>query len=1420
MKTKRISLLSLIVFVSLTVSAQISMTLDAKHRGAEISPYQYGLFFEEINHAGDGGLYAELIRNRSFEDNSTPECWSSVNSAQLGIETSGLLNNVQKRCLQMTTTQASGTNLQGVMNEGYWGMNFVADSTYTLSLWVKASNTGYTGNLIAQLRSSNGTTVLGETRLEGTIPVGEWVKLEAKIKATGSNQKGRFALVTSNNGTLFVDVVSLFPYTWKGRPNGLRPDLAELLAETHPTFLRFPGGCFVEGTNSYQNAFQWKNTIGPIEYRNGHQNVNWGYRSSDGLGFDEYLQLCEDLNAEPMFVLNVGLGHDYTIPVSDLDTLVQNALDAIEYANGDVSTYWGARRAANGHPAPYGIKFIEIGNENYQTNSSQQSQQYAERYYMFYKAIKERYPDIITIGNVEAWGTDDPSWRNDYPVELVDEHYYRSFTWMRNNYHKYDSYSRAIPVYNGEYAANETGTYGTYGNMNSALGEAVYMLGMEKNSDVCRMASFAPIFMHESDPRWPYDMIHFNASSNFVTPSYYVQSMLAKSLGQQNLVWEETGNVLQESVRVGMGTWNTTASFDDFILKDGNGETLMADDFEGEDTQWQNSSGTWTIDNGTKNETATTTNCLSLTRNTYPSDKFSFTIRAKKNSGNEGFLIIFNYKDANNYAWWNVGGWNNSQHGIEVCQNGVKTTVAATSGIITTGQWYDLRVDVNGASVKCYLNNQLVHNVNIAVEQAIYQSAQIDEENGILWLKVVNPHENEYSLNMQYEGMEVTGGKVVRLVGQTGLSGNSMTYPNNVAPSDEEEIGNLNTLSIPPFSLNIYKLNVKNVEAEEVSPETVAYKTEDGDKYGYLFAHMHASKEITCYALSRYGQVFTDLFDSGEVFDTKAFTTTGGMRDSYICRMENGNFMLAGTDMTSALGWESNHIMDLMLSNDLVHWDKEVKIDLETPENLAALGLQNAEQMTAAWAPQIIYDPVSGNYMVYYSVGVKGDRHRIYYQMVDSELNVLTTPKLLFDPGYDVIDADIVWNALDKQYVMIYKWEGVFHLFRATAPYLVPTDKTEGVCQWEIDPSFDIYESGQGIEAPSLFRPIGSQRWRIGWMNYGGSRGYKFMELDEHCQNPTNKKFIQGTLQAQHGSFVKLTETEFNYLKTWEEVVNMLPQARSLYERSHSEIIADAINKAEQALNNSGTFDEEVAAMNEAHEALLAAVNVFEQYLRDEALAGNPTDMTLLLKNPDFTERNTGWEGTSFTTTDGNVAEHFNTTFDFYQTLYNMPEGYYEVKVQSFYRNGTKSVAWNRHSRGSEQLLAELYANDTISVEVMSIFDTDNYTYSPYTFPDDMATANTAFNTDNLYHNSLVFYSQGGTIKIGIRKAKTLSNDWCCFDNFELHFLGTTGIETVGQSDNFLLNNHIYDLQGRRVYNTIPYKNTILIRNGVKIMER
>lgn len=1410
--------------VAFSASSQTVMNINATRRGPFISDYQYGLFFEEINHAGEGGLYAELVKNRSFEQGL--EAWTAFNGADVSLKTTDLLNSIQKTALLLSTTGASPANLKGVSNGGYWGMGIKTDSVYTLTLWAKGP-VAFANHVKAQLRSEDGTTILGEATLAGTINHTGWNKLTATIRATDSDKKGQLVLLTDVSGRLQLDMVSLFPYTWKNRKNGLRPDLAQLLANTKPSFLRFPGGCYVEGEGTYDNAFQWKKTIGPIEERPGHMNQNWRYFSSDGLGFDEYLQLCEDLGVAPMFVVNVGLGHGFTFSLEETKALVQDALDAIEYANGDASTEWGAKRVANGHPEPYNLKFIEIGNENYQANAAQQSDRYAERYYMFYKAIKEKYPEIITIGNVEAWGTDNPSWRNAYPVELVDEHYYRSFEWMRANYNKYDNAPRSIGVYNGEYAANG-GSYGRYGNVNSALGEAIYMLGMERNSDVCRMASFAPIFTHEEDPRWAYDMIHFNASDHFVTPSYHVQKLLGQNLGKQNLMWTETGNetaVAHEPGKVGVGSWKTSVVYDDVQVTDDKGRAIAADDFANGMSAWTAGNGVWNVQDGGLAQMQNAENCTAVLNVPVTGGNYIYKVRAKKVAGDEGFLILFDYKDTQNYVWWNIGGWNNRQHGVESCVNGAKTTLASVAGSIENDRWYDIEVCVDGSLVVCKLNGNVVHEFAFAGNRALYQSVQIDETSGEMVLKVVNPNAEAHQLQVNVANMKIADGSVIRMVGADGTSENSMDAPEVVVPTAAEPVGVTGetqaNFNIPAYSLNIFRLPVTQV-APEVTDSNPVYEAEDADKSAYLFAHMHSSSEHTSYALSLYGQTWDDMLDGNEVFDTKAHTVTGGMRDAYICRMNDGNFMLAGTDMTARLGWESNHIMVLMLSNDLVHWTKNVKIDLESEENLAALGL-TAETMTAAWAPQIIYDRESGNYVVYYSVGVKGDRHRIYYQVVDSNLNILTKPALYFDPGYDVIDADIVWNDVDRQYVMLYKCERTSGFDRATATHLIPAlGENTGVCQWTITPGFHVGENNQAIEAPTQWRPIGSKRWKLAYINYSGQGyGYKMRDMDEHGLNVSNFTRMNGKVAAQHGSIIKLTRAEYDYLKTWEQVKLLVPTVEGYYQSSNLAAIGEALNLGRKALNSSGTVAENVQAMNEALVALTGCKALYDKYILEQLGSGQPVDMTSVLKNPRFAEGSNGWTcSPNFTQANGKVAEYWNTAFDFRQTVENLPKGNYEISVQSFYREGGVEDAMAAHHGRSEQGYAKFYANG-VEVPVMSLYDdaVTQYTAMPYTYPDNVTVANEAFNTYGLYTNTLnLTLNEAGSITLGIRKPDYVRNDWCCFDNFTLKYLGDpTGIRSVLREK--VARKEMYNLLGQRVSENYM-AHGVYIMNGKKVAVR
>lgn len=807
--------------------AQLTLDISPAERGSAINPLHYGIFFEEINHAGDGGLYAELIRNRSFEDNASVEYWTATGNGTISRSTEApLLNDAQQGYAAVTF----GAKGDAITNSGFWGMNIVQGNSYRLSFFIKTASSV---TLNAQLRDDSGKAI-GETRIDVGATDG-WQKMTATITATGSCAKGQFALVNAGDaGAVFcLDVVSLFPPTFKDRENGCRTDLAQKLADIKPAFMRFPGGCYIEGQyqNNMTNRFEWKKTIGPIESRPGHQNVNWNYRVSDGLGFHEMLQLAEDIGAAPLFVVNIGLGHGWYQPLDDLDEYIQEALDAMEYANGDASTTYGAMRIANGHPEPFNLKLIEIGNENYNyyaNNNNDQSFQYAERYYKFYQAIKAAYPDAVCIGNVESWGTDAPTWRNDYPVDAVDEHYYRSPSWFVSQYNKYDGYDRATSpkIYAGEYAVTQN--YGTTGTLEAALGEAVYMQGMENNSDICIMGSYAPIFVNENDQKWMPDMIRFNSSESYGTPSYYVQKLMPNYVGKENVRWVERNNNVNTAANYGgLGTWLTAATFKNYKVTKADG-TVYTAAFDGTE-KWSNAGGSWSESNGTLTQSSTSMEGLIYANTALElGDSYTIEVDATKTAGAEGFLIAFNYNDAENFCWWNLGGWNNTQHAVEVCRDGTKTTVASCQGTLVTGQTYNIRIQVEGTAVKCFLNGTLTHSFSLPQERKVYVSSNINDETGKLYVKLVNPNAEAQNTMINLKGYHATGGKLVQMTAENNKAENTNANHYAVTPveSDPGLSGSSMIFNVPAYSFNILELTVAEGEDTESSvtvPEGTYY---------------------------------------------------------------------------------------------------------------------------------------------------------------------------------------------------------------------------------------------------------------------------------------------------------------------------------------------------------------------------------------------------------------------------------------------------------------------------------------------------------------------------------------------------------------------------------------------------------------------
>lgn len=806
--------------------ADLELEVNTDQIGISISPNLYGIFFEDINHAADGGLYAELIQNRSFEDDATTsKHWSLVKTGtaegSMNLDETVLLNSAQSKSLRLDVTLADSTGSVGVANEGYWGIHVKEGLQYNLSFFAKASS-AFSGDITASLQSADGKTVYGQAALSSIAT--DWKKYTATIHPNGTDETAVFVLSINTVGSVWFDVVSLFPPTFHNRPNGLREDLAKMIKEMKPRFVRFPGGCFVEGA-AMATAFRWKTTIGKIEERAGHQNL-WGYRTTDGMGYHEFLQLCEDLGAEPLYVVNIGIAHKDNIPLDELDSWVQDVLDAIEYANGDITTTFGAMRAANGHPEPFNLKYIEIGNENNQhSTTDNRSNLYGDRYIKFYNAIKNKYPKIYTIGNVEAWGTDTPSWQYSHPVEFVDEHYYRGTQWFINKANKYDSYDRTGPnIYVGEYAVTATLDCGK-GNLNAAIGEAVFMTGLEKNSDIVKMASYAPLLVNTNDRAWNPDAIVYNASSAYGTPSYYVQKMFASNLGNviipttlKNLI--NTTDTTSSSVsqilgQVGIGSWNTAVSYHNVaVTKNSDNSILLADDFSKNAPKWTVKTGTWNL---SYNQTDTTVTPGIMIAGSSDWNNYTLELTAQKISGKEGMMIYFGFLDGDNFYDLNLGGWNNTLHAIQKNDNGSTSLLASQAGSITTGQSYKIKVVVAGTNIKAYLDGKLLFDVTDssplkpAIREHLYYVVSKDTTSGDIIMKVVNPNNEDGNTVIKINGKDkILGGTASVLTSDSIADENSFTNPTKVAPVDSKIVGLLASkhfnYTFPKNSITILRL--------------------------------------------------------------------------------------------------------------------------------------------------------------------------------------------------------------------------------------------------------------------------------------------------------------------------------------------------------------------------------------------------------------------------------------------------------------------------------------------------------------------------------------------------------------------------------------------------------------------------------------
>lgn len=793
------TLFSSFVLMAMTAAAQkTTITIDVNKPLHAVSPTLFGIFLEDINLSVDGGLYPELVRNRSFEDADSLCFWQFRSLQGKAKVRKADLSNAKNPAVPLNARnrQFLNVDVQGdftLSNDGYWGMNVEKGEKYDFSIALRTPNS-YQGNMKAKIVV--GDNVLAETDISDVT--GHWKYTKATLIPTEASTNAQLVIEGNGKGEVCMDMISLTPQKRWGK-SGVRKDLGEALDNLHPTFLRFPGGCWVEGEVISQR-YQWKNTIGNIDSRIPLWNI-WGYTATHGIGYHEYLQLAEDLGAEPLFCINAGVSHKETIPSDEIDQWIQDALDAIEYANGPVTSVWGAARARNGHPAPFNLKYIEVGNENF-------GSVYFKNFELIANAIKTRFPEMQIVSN--DWSGSHPSTPSH---AMIDEHYYNTPDWFILNANKYDNRKRGgEKVFIGEYAV--TSQCGK-GNLRGAIGEAAFMTGLERNSDVVAMAAYAPLFCNVEHQRWPINLINYDNHRWYGLPSYYVQQMFAENQGTVTLPVSVTGSPLVDipssSGGIGLGTWNNTAEFKDLKVTTPKGKVLYQNNFSSGIDDWEmQGDGEWNVSNGVLSQNSLAAEVTAFVGNDNWRE-YVVTLKARKLSGENGFQIYFHHqKGENNRTRWDIGGYSNSISQMQTIMDSHSINYS-----IEPGRWYNIRLEVSPLTIKGYIDGKLVQQASLTDinRKTVCASAQKDEKSGDIIVKVVNTGNKDLTTKVLLNGI----GKVADLAEATVLSSgssldeNSLDAPTKVVPHKEQVRINGNHLlhKFPANSVTVFRISKK-----------------------------------------------------------------------------------------------------------------------------------------------------------------------------------------------------------------------------------------------------------------------------------------------------------------------------------------------------------------------------------------------------------------------------------------------------------------------------------------------------------------------------------------------------------------------------------------------------------------------------------
>lgn len=848
----------------ITASYQLNADTSALDETHQISDTLYGLFLEDINYAVDGGLYAELIKNRSFEygtaaANGNMHGWMQDDKDFLtfsvvdGSEDGSCLNENNPSYAVLTNNGLCSSKPHlGISNVGYLdGLAITAGENYKASLFIKGD--GSLNAVHVSLESTDGSVIYAEQEIDGVTE--SWQKLEATLTPTETVNEDLVFKVSISGGTVCVDMISLMPEnTYQGLP--IRKDLGEYMESLNPSFLRFPGGCVIEGKDE-ESIYDWKDSIGNgLTYTiNGVETTGdvsarpqgkdiWSgssnnpYYTTYGIGFFEYFELCEALDALPVPVLNAGMTCQvqspkyivYPLNSDEFKQYVQDALDLVEFCRGDASTYWGSVRIAMGHEEPFRLKYIGIGNEQWQTEYHAHYEKFVEAFENAAEENPELYGDIELIvangtasGSTEGWG-----YIEDYPdsiTTLVDEHYYESPDWFMANTKRYDAYSRdtQAKVFLGEYAAQSN-------TLKAALAEAAYMTGLERNADVVKMACYAPLFGNSTHNQWMPDMMFFSNDSIYGTIDYQVQKMFANNVGTMILpsALEISGNTSVEALSgsVGLGSWMTSVAYDNLkVTSNGDGAVLYEADFESDttltDDDWNIHEGDWSVEDGRLIQTNTGDPFDGNTGDAvYVGDSswsnYTLTVDAEILNGSEGFLIPVCVKNTANNIFWNIGGWGNTISCLQIVENNAKSgqiNGTVKNLVLKKNQVYQLKVVVEENNVKCYIDDALYVDYTQEAVDPLYETTSIDE-NGDIIVKFVNVSENEITIDTKISNINIseydTEAVLTLLAGDDLGLQNSFEEPEKVVPVESTiAVGENFSYTAPKYSVSIIRIKKK-----------------------------------------------------------------------------------------------------------------------------------------------------------------------------------------------------------------------------------------------------------------------------------------------------------------------------------------------------------------------------------------------------------------------------------------------------------------------------------------------------------------------------------------------------------------------------------------------------------------------------------